>query len=305
MKTINENIKKIRKVIIPCAGWGTRFLPMTKTVHKELVPILNKPAIDYLVEEAIQSGAEEIILVISQRKLELVDYFNVNDALEKELKLKNKKKLLEVVKKTNRNQYIKFVIQETQKGLGDAILVCKDIIGNEPFGIILGDDLVKVSDGTKPAIKQLMEAYESLNGANIVGVQKVLWNKVNKYGIVTPKNRDERANKTFEIIGAIEKPEKEDAPSSRAILGRYVFNPEIFNILEKTAPGVGQEVQLVDSFDELMQTQKIFAFAFTGTRYDLGGVEGFIKANIDYALCEDSLNEEISAFIKSKCKKNK
>ncbi|WP_041594072.1 UTP--glucose-1-phosphate uridylyltransferase [Mycoplasma crocodyli] len=292
--------KQIKKVIIPCAGWGTRFLPLTKTIHKELLPILNRPAIDYLIDEAIESGIEEVILVISERKRELDNYFKINEDLETELKTKNKTKLLQAVKKTNRSKYITIVIQDKQLGLGHAISICKNKVGNEPFGVILGDDLIRVDAGEKPALKQLIDTYDKIGHQNIVGVQKVPWDCVNKYGIVAPKIYSERKNKFFEIIGAIEKPQPEDSPSSRAILGRYIFNPEIFDLLLKTKPGVGSEIQLVDCFDELMLKQKVFACEFSGTRYDLGGVEGFVKANIDYALDNEQFSEQINEFIHSK-----
>lgn len=292
-------MKKIRKLIIPAAGWGTRFLPMTKVVHKELVPILNKPTIDFLVEESLKSGIEEIILVISQRKNELSDYFKINDALEYELESKNKNDLLEIVRATNRESFIKVVYQNEQLGLGHAIYKAAKKINNEPFAVILGDDLIS---SEVPAILQLIKQYE-ITQSSIVGVQTVPIEDVNKYGIVDPTRSEEKELRLFEIKGAVEKPEAKLAPSHKAILGRYVFTPEILPILKKIKPGIGGEIQLVDAFEELMQTQKIYAYEFEGTRYDLGSVEGFAKAIIDYSLKEESIKDSIKEHIKNICSK--
>ncbi|ENY69594.1 UTP-glucose-1-phosphate uridyltransferase [Mycoplasmopsis bovigenitalium 51080] len=290
-------IKQVKKLIIPAAGWGTRFLPMTKIVHKELVPILNRPSLDLLVDEALDSGINEIILIISERKKDIIKLFEVNDALEDELKSKNKIKLLEKVQKTNRIANIKFIYQKEQNGLGHALAQAKEIIGDEPFAIILGDDLIK---SEIPATKQLIDFYNK-TGQNILGVQSVSDENVHKYGIVNPKNTDERNNKEFEIIGAIEKPELKDAPSKKAILGRYVFNPEILQILSKIEYDGKNEIQVVDAFDKLMNEyqQKIYAVEFEGKRYDLGSIEGFVEATIDYALDNDEIGNKTLNYIKN------
>ncbi|MBU4690320.1 UTP--glucose-1-phosphate uridylyltransferase [Mycoplasma sp. ES3157-GEN-MYC] len=292
--------KKVKKLIIPAAGWGTRFLPMTKIVHKELVPILNRPSLDLLVDEALGAGIDEIILVISKRKQDILNLFSVNEALEKELESKNKNKLLDLVRKTNRSRHIKFVFQEKQNGLGDALASAKELIGNEPFAVILGDDLIKSST---PAIKQLIEFYEK-TGANILGVQTVESENVHKYGIVKPLNNEERNLKSFEISDAVEKPALEVAPSHKAILGRYVFNPELLDILSKIEYDGKNEIQVVDAFDELKNkyNQKIYAFEFEGTRYDLGSTEGFVKATIDYSLENAEIKDKIMEYIKQKVK---
>ncbi|MBZ4203552.1 UTP--glucose-1-phosphate uridylyltransferase [Mycoplasma tauri] len=295
---MNKEVRKVRKLIIPAAGWGTRFLPLTKTVHKELVPILDRPIIDYLVKEAIEAGIEEVILIISERKKDIANFFNVNQSLEEELKSKNKKSLLDTVKSTNIPNLIKVVIQHEQNGLGHALSVAKEAIENEPFAVILGDDLIK---SKTPAIKQLIEFYNE-TGSNILGVQSVANEYVHKYGIVNPIDKNQKDNKYFEINGAVEKPKLEDAPSNKAILGRYVFNPEILDILSKIEYNGKDEIQVVDAFNDLMNkyNQKIYAFEFEGTRYDLGSIEGFVKANIDYALENNEIGYKIDEYIKSK-----
>lgn len=285
-----KNPCKVKKLIIPAAGWGTRFLPMTKIIPKELVPILNRPSIDLLVEEAIESGIEEVILVISTRKQEIMKYFEPNVPLEKELKSKNKWELLKRIKKTNREAIIRVVYQYEQLGLGHAILTGAKFFKDEPFAVILGDDLIK---SEIPVTKQLLDLYNKLQ-CSILGVQKVPNNKIEKYGIVMPKYDNEKENKLFEIKGAIEKPHPSKAPSNKAILGRYVFNYSIVKYLEKLESINGEEINLVDCFDSYLKEENIYAYEFDGTRYDLGSIEGFALATIDYAL----ENSEISSVVK-------
>nr|WP_256432784.1 UTP--glucose-1-phosphate uridylyltransferase [Mycoplasma sp. Mirounga ES2805-ORL] len=293
-------MKKVKKLIIPAAGWGTRFLPMTKIIHKELTPILNRPAIDLLIDEAVEAGIEEIILIVSERKKKILNYFVVDQELQSELILKNKNELLNKVKSTNRSYMITRVIQKEQLGLGHALAITKPYINNEPFAVILGDDLIR-SDIS--AIKQLIDFYNK-TGQNVLGVQTVKPENVHKYGIVKPTNSSEKDNKYFEIDSAIEKPKLENAPSHKAILGRYVFNPEVLDILSEIEYDGKNEIQVVDAFDKLLKEykQKIYAYEFEGTRYDLGSIEGFVKANIDYALNCPELAKEIKSFIKEKVK---
>lgn len=293
--------KKVRKLIIPAAGWGTRFLPLTKVIHKELLPILDTPLISLLVDEALASGIEEIILIISERKKDIAKYFEINSDLENELASKNKVSLLKKVQATNVNGLIKIVIQESQNGLGHALACAKDEIKGEPFAIILGDDLIK---SKTPAIKQLIEFYYK-TGSNILGVQSVCDSEVSKYGIVSPLNESEKDNKFFKIKGAVEKPKLSEAPSHKAILGRYVFNSEILDILSKIEYDGINEIQVVDAFEKLQKDYKqdIYAFEFEGTRYDLGSVKGFVQANIDYALDNAELKEDISEYISKKAEK--
>ncbi|MBD5423453.1 MAG: UTP--glucose-1-phosphate uridylyltransferase [Mycoplasma sp.] len=265
---------------------------MTKIIPKELVPILNKPSIDLLVDEAIDSGIEEIILVISTRKQEIMKYFQPNIPLEEELKSKNKWELLKHVKKTNRDAIIRVVYQYEQLGLAHAILTGARFFKDEPFAVILGDDLIK---SKVPVIKQMINQYEKL-GSSILGVQSVEEDKLNKYGIVKPKNGSDKENKIFEISGAVEKPSPNKAPSRKAILGRYIFNYSIVKHLENLDyynENVN-EMNLVDCFDDYLKEEKIYAYEFDGIRYDLGSIEGFALATIDYSI----ENEEISSTIK-------
>lgn len=289
-------MKKIKKLIIPAAGWGTRFLPLTKLLHKELTPVLNRPLIDWLVDEALDSGIEEIYIIVSERKKNLLKYFEINKELEVELKDKNKDSLLKEIQKTNRIKFIKTVFQDKQHGLGHALACAKDVIKNEPFAVILGDDLIK---SEIPVTKQMIKAYEENNGANILGVQDVEDCNIHKYGIVKPINNIEKDKVCFEISSAVEKPKLEEAPSKKAILGRYIFNPEILDILSKIPYDGKNEIQVVDAFNELQNkyNQKILAYTFEGTRYDLGSVEGFVKANIDYALENKEIGYKIKQFI--------
>ena len=290
-------MQKVKKVIIPAAGWGTRFLPLTKVVHKELVPVLNKPIVHYLVEEAVASGIEEVILVISPRKMEILKYFNVNKELEMQLEATGKAELLHKVQETNKLAKVSIVIQNEQLGLGHAIFTAADIVGDEPFGVILGDDLIK---SNTPALKQLIDVYEK-TGENVLGVQSIDKKNIHKYGVMDPKNPEDSSKDIFEIKGAVEKPKAEDAPSDKAILGRYVFRPELMPLLRTLKPGAGNEINVVDAFGKLIaQGQKILAFTFEGTRYDLGSIDGFVKATIDYALVHPEISESIKEHIKNK-----
>lgn len=290
-------MKQVKKVVIPAAGFGTRFLPLTKAVHKELLPILNKPILHHLIEEATSAGIEEIILVVSPRKMDMLDYFNINAPLEKRLILDKKEKLLKITQETNNMCKIKYVIQNEQLGLGHAIYLAGNETEDEPFAVILGDDLVK-SD--VPAIKQLISFYNK-TGKSVLGVQSVEKRLIHKYGIVLPKNPNDVNNKSFEIKGAVEKPKPDSGiESNKAILGRYIFTPEIIPLLSKLRPKKGKEINLVDAFDELIAKQGIFAYEFDGIRYDLGSVEGFVKANIDYAIEDSEIKDEIIEFIKKK-----
>ena len=293
---MSKSKNKIKKLIIPAAGWGTRFLPMTKIIPKELLPILNRPSIDLLVDEAIESGIEEIILVISTRKQEIMEYFEPNIPLEKELQSKNKHELLKNIRETNREAVIRVVYQYEQLGLGHAILVGAKFFNDEPFAVILGDDLIQ-SD--VPAIKQLMDKYEECE-SSILGVQSVAQEDLNKYGIVIPKHGSEKNDNFFEIEGAVEKPQIKDAPSNKAVLGRYVFNYSIVKHLEDGLKNrdTGKEFDLIDAFENYMKEEKIYAYEFEGLRFDLGSIKGFSLATIHYALKNEEIKDDIAKNIK-------
>ena len=289
------NLKPIKKIIIPAAGWGTRFLPLTKVIDKELIPILNKPALDYLIHECIDSGIEEVIIVTTKRKQAIQDYFKTNKTLETLLLKKDKQDLYNEVIKTNMPCKITYVFQEQQFGLGHAIWVARDKIGaNEPFGIILGDDLLY---SKTPGIKQLINAYNK-TGSSILGVQEVEDKHIHKYGIVIPKSNIQ--DNLFEITGAIEKPRLKDAPSRHAIIGRYVFTSKFMNMLSHLTYNDKAEANLIDAFNELLLSEKLYAYNLDAIRYDLGSKEGFVKATIDYALNDKEISQSIKEFLKDK-----
>ena len=286
----------IKKVVIPAAGLGTRFLPFTKSIAKEMLPIIDRPNLQYLLEEAKQSGIEEVILIVSQSKKEILDYFSHNPDLEAKLLNSNKVEEYNLVYELGEFMKITFVNQPQPLGLGHAILCTKEAVGGEDFAIILGDDLVY--NDKKPAILQLIEHYEKYN-ASIIGVQKVKHDDTKKYGIIDIK--EELDDGLFALNNFVEKPNVEDAPSDFAISGRYVFKNSIFDELEKVKPGKGGEYQLTDAMVSLLKKETIMAYSFEGIRYDIGSKEGYIKAIIDYSLRRNDLKEEIYKYMKDKC----
>jgi UTP--glucose-1-phosphate uridylyltransferase len=284
---------KIRKAIIPAAGLGTRFLPATKALPKEMLPIVDKPTIQYIVEEAVASGIEEIIIITGRGKRSIEDHFDKSYELEDTLLRKNKLAILEEVQKISSMVNISYVRQKEPKGLGHAILCAKSIIGDEPFAILLGDDIIM---SETPCLKQMINVFEYYN-SSVVAVQRVPENEVSKYGIIKPKGMGVEPNLIY-IESLVEKPRKEDAPSRYAIMGRYVLKPEIFKILERLPIGQGSEIQLTDAISELNKYQAILAYTFEGSRYDIGDKVGFIKATLDFALTRDDLKEEIKAYLR-------
>lgn len=283
---------KIRKAIIPAAGLGTRFLPATKAQPKEMLPIVDKPAIQYIVEEAVASGIEEIIIIIGRGKRAIEDHFDKSYELEDTLLKKSKLDVLEEVQKISNLVNIYYVRQKEPKGLGHAILCAQKLIGDEPFAVLLGDDVV-ISE--IPCLKQLIEAFEYYN-CSIVGVQRVTEDEVSKYGIIKPKGTNFGPNLSY-IDSLVEKPKKEEAPSQYAIMGRYVLKPEILEILARIPVGQGNELQLTDAVNELNKQQAVLAYSFEGRRYDIGDKIGFIKATIDFALNRDDIREEVLSFL--------
>ena len=287
-------MKKIRKAIIPAAGFGTRFLPATKAVPKEMLPIVDKPTIQYIVEEAVASGIEEILIITNCYKACIENHFDNSFELEKKLEASGDMERLEMVKDIASLANVFSVRQKNPRGLGHAVLCAKSFVGDEPFAILLGDDIVVNKNG-KPATQQLVEAYEEFGGS-VVGVQKVADSQVHKYGIIDPKeNLTERC---ASVKGFVEKPKLEDAPSNFAILGRYVLTPKIFELLETQAPGKGNEIQITDAIDRLTKEENVFAYDFEGNRYDVGDKVGFLKAQIDFALDRDDLRDSMIQIIK-------
>ena len=283
---------KIRKAIIPAAGLGTRFLPATKAQPKEMLPIVDKPTIQYIVEEAVASGIEEIIIIIGRGKRSIEDHFDKSYELEDTLFRKNKLDMLAEVQKISNLVNIVYVRQKEPKGLGHAILCAKSVIGDEPFAVLLGDDIVM---SEIPCLKQVIDVFEYYN-SSVVAVQSVPEKDVSKYGIIKPKGTMIESD-LFHIESLIEKPSMEEAPSRYAIMGRYVLSPKIFEILERIPMGRGDELQLTDAINELNKHQAVFAYNFQGKRYDIGDKLGFIKATIDFALSRDDINESVLAYL--------
>ena len=285
--------KKVRKAIIPAAGLGTRFLPATKSQPKEMLPIVDKPTLQYIIEEAIESGIEEILIITGRNKKSIEDHFDKSVELELELEQKGKQKMLEMVQEISNMVNIHYIRQKEPKGLGHAIHCAKSFIGNEPFAVLLGDDIV---DAQTPCLKQLINAYDEYK-TTILGVQNVERENVNKYGILDVKHIEDRIYKVKDMV---EKPNIEDAPSNIAILGRYIITPEIFKILESQEPGKGGEIQLTDALQTLGEQEAIYAYNFEGRRYDVGDKLGFLEATVDFALKRDDLRYEFMEFLKAK-----
>lgn len=285
-------MQKVRKAVIPAAGLGTRFLPATKAVPKEMLPIVDKPTIQYIIEEALASGIEEILIITSRNKGAIEEHFDRNIELEQNLFEHGKKKELAMVQ-TISNIRIHSVRQKVARGLGHAILCAKDFVGNEPFAVLLGDDVVYNDE--KPALGQLIKAYNKLGGT-VLGVQTVAQEATKLYGIVDTNSSV--GDRTYSVQDMVEKPNPDEAPSRLAVLGRYVITPAIFDILEKTEPGKGGEIQLTDALKVLAKQEKMFAYDFEGRRYDIGDKEGFLEACVEYALRRDDLKDKFSAYLK-------
>ena len=285
--------KRVRKAIIPAAGLGTRFLPATKSQPKEMLPIVDKPTLQYIIEEAIESGIEEILIVTGRSKKSIEDHFDRSVELELELEQKGKTEMLEMVQDISNMVNIHYIRQKEPKGLGHAVYCAKSFIGDEPFAVLLGDDIV---DAEVPCLKQMIDAYDEYK-TSILGVQEVAKENVDKYGILDVKHIEDRVYKVKDMV---EKPSVEDAPSNIAILGRYIITPEIFNILETQEEGKGGEIQLTDALQTLATKEAIYAYNFEGRRYDVGDKLGFLEATVDFALKRPELKEEFSAFLRSK-----
>lgn len=282
---------KVRKAVIPAAGLGTRFLPGTKALAKEMFPIIDKPTIQFIVEEAKKSGIEDILVVTGKGKRPIEDHFDSVPELEQNLKEKGKDDLLELVQQTTDiNLY--FIRQSHPRGLGDAVLMAKDFVGDEPFVVMLGDD---VMDDKVPLTKQLIDRYEDTH-ASTLAVMKVPHEEVNKYGVIDPIS--EPKSGLFDVKQFVEKPDVDKAPSDLAIIGRYLLTPEIFEMLETQTPGAGNEIQLTDAIDRLNKIQRVFAHEFKGDRYDVGYKFGYLKTSIQYGLTHPEVKDELKAYIK-------
>ncbi|WP_430790419.1 UTP--glucose-1-phosphate uridylyltransferase GalU [Virgibacillus flavescens] len=287
-------MKTVKKAIIPAAGLGTRFLPATKAMPKEMLPIVDKPTIQYIVEEAIESGIEDIIIVTGKGKRAIEDHFDHNFELEDNLIKKEKYDLLEKINHPS-NVDIHYIRQKEPKGLGHAVWCARKFIGNEPFAVLLGDDIVKAET---PCLKQLINQYEETQ-SSVVGVQQVLDSETHRYGIVDPNTIEGRR---YKVNNFVEKPKQGTAPSNLAIMGRYIFTPEIFTFLDKQEIGAGGEIQLTDAIQKLNELQSVYAYDFEGKRYDVGEKLGFVKTTIDMALDNDEIKDELYKYLIEKVK---
>ncbi|MFJ5747632.1 UTP--glucose-1-phosphate uridylyltransferase GalU [Peribacillus frigoritolerans] len=294
-------MKKITKAIIPAAGLGTRFLPATKAQPKEMLPIVDKPTIQYIIEEAVNSGIEDIIIVTGRGKRAIEDHFDKSYELEEVLAQKGKFEQLEEIKNISKLANIHYIRQKEPLGLGHAISCAKRFIGDEPFAVLLGDDIVN-SHGN-PCLKQLIDVYNRYN-SSVIGVQQVPNEDVSKYGIISIRN-GEIEKDCFHIDNLVEKPNVKDAPSNYAIMGRYILRPEIFEILEKQTPGTGGEIQLTDGIKSLNDEQMVVAYKFEGIRHDVGDKFGFIKAQIEFALEREGLREIVFQYLEGVVEKGK
>jgi len=286
---------KIRKAVIPAAGFGTRFLPATKSQPKEMLPLINKPAIQYIVEEAIRSGIEDILIITGRNKHAIEDYFDHHVELEYILKEKGKREQYEEVLQIAKMANIHFIRQKEQKGLGDAILCARCFVGNEPFAVLLGDDIIDHPAVT--ALDQMIESFE-IHAKSIVGVQPVSWEDVPKYGIISGTVVSRHL---YELDDLLEKPAVNQAPTNMAIVGRYILKPDIFGILEHTEPGIGGEIQLTDALRVLCREQGVQARLIEGDRHDIGNPWGYIKAILSMAMRHHELRGPLLEFYRQKC----
>jgi len=292
-------MKKVRKAIIPAAGMGTRFLPATKAMAKEMLPIVDKPTIEYIIEEAVASGIEDIIIVTGKGKKAIEDHFDHAFELEANLKKAGKLELLDKVNQSTNLVDIHYIRQKEPKGLGHAIWAARKFIGDEPFAVLLGDDIVYNPGGT-PGLKQLMDQFESTHSP-VIGVQTVRPEDTHRYGIVDPLKQDGRK---YQVKEFVEKPAQGTAPSNLAIMGRYVLTPEIFKFLDKQEVGAGGEIQLTDAITKLNEIQRVFAYDFEGIRYDVGEKLGYITTTIDFALRDESLKDDLMKYLTKKVKEH-
>jgi UTP--glucose-1-phosphate uridylyltransferase len=283
---------KLRKAVIPAAGLGTRFLPATKAQPKEMLPIVDKPTIQYIIEEAASAGVEDIIIVTGRSKRSIEDHFDRSIELEIELEKSGKSDWLEMVKSISEIANIHFIRQKQPLGLGHAVLTASHFIGDEPFAVLLGDDVVV---SKKPALQQMVEVFNEYK-TSILGVQEVSPDAVSRYGIVDCRHVD---NDVYKVRDLVEKPKKEDAPSNIAILGRYILTPSIFNYLETQTPGANGEIQLTDALKRLSKDEAMYAYIFKGHRYDVGTKMGFLQANIEFALRNPEIADDLTDYLSS------
>lgn len=283
---------KVRKAVIPAAGLGTRFLPATKAMAKEMLPIVDKPTIQFIVEEAKASGIEDILIITGKGKRPIEDHFDSAPELEQNLKSKNKLKMLKMVNETtDMGVNLYFIRQSHPNGLGDAVRLAKSFVADEPFVVMLGDDLM---EDKVPLSQQLINEYEDTHASQLA-VMKVPHSEVDKYGVINPENKVK--DDLYNVKNFVEKPDVDKAPSDLAIIGRYLLTPEIFDILDNQKPGLGGEIQLTDAIDELNKTQRVFAHEFKGRRYDVGNKFGYLETSIEYGLKHPEVKDDLKKYI--------
>jgi len=285
----------IKKAVIPAAGLGTRFLPVTKSMPKEMLTIIDTPAIHYVVKEAVDAGLDDIIIITGRGKRAVEDYFDESPEIEMHLARQKKDDLLRTIREISSMANVHYIRQKEPKGLPDAILVAEKHIGDEPFAVLLGDDII-ISE--TPCVKQLIDVYTRYN-SSVIAVQNVQREKINRYGAVKATKISPDTKELYQVEHIVEKPNIAEAPSTLASIGRYVFTPEIFDAMKRTKLGVNNELQIADSINLLCASQKVYAYAFKGIRYDIGDKLGYIQAIIDFALKNDELKTEVSAYLKN------
>jgi len=285
--------QKIRKAMFPAAGLGTRFLPATKAQPKEMLPLVDKPLIQYVVEEALHSGVDIIIIITGRGKNAIEDHFDVSFELEKTLEERGKSDLLETVREVSSMANLAYVRQKQALGLGHAVLTARDLVGNEPFAVLLGDDII---DSEVPCLKQMIEVYERYDGAPVLAVQEVEGEAISRFGVIAG---EEIAPDVFRISDMVEKPEPQDAPSNLAIIGRYLLLPEVFPLIEQTVAGVGGEIQITDALRALAKRRPFYGYRFKGRRHDAGDKLGFLQATVEFALKRPDLGDAFREYLKS------
>jgi UTP--glucose-1-phosphate uridylyltransferase len=284
----------IKKAVIPAAGFGTRFLPVTKSMPKEMLPIIDTPAIHYVVKEAVETGIDDIIIITGRGKRAVEDYFDESPEMEMHLAKHKKDDLLQTIREISSMANVHYIRQKEPKGLPDAILAAEKHIGDEPFAVLLGDDII-ISE--TPCTKQLLDVYETYH-SSVLAIQDVPREKINRYGAVKATRIASSQTELYQVEHIVEKPRIEEAPSTLAAIGRYVFTPEIFDAMKHTKPGVNNELQIADSINILCESQKVYACAFKGKRYDIGDKLGYVQAIIDFALKNDELKPGVLAYLK-------
>jgi UTP--glucose-1-phosphate uridylyltransferase len=287
---------KVRKAVFPAAGLGTRFLPATKAQPKEMLPLVDKPIIQYGVEEALAAGCDQIIIVTGRGKSAIEDHFDVSYELEKMLEERGKTDLLTIVRQISDMIHVAYVRQKEALGLGHAVLMARELVGNEPFAVLLADDVI---DASKPALKQMMEVFDE-HQASVIATQAVEGKAISSYGVLDAQPVNGRfGERLVQVKNLVEKPKQEEAPSNLAIIGRYILTPQIFDELEKVPLGAGGELQLTDGLRQLLTKEKIFGYRFEGQRHDTGDKLGFLKATVDFALKRPDLGDDLRAYLKS------